>query len=195
MTFSNDFSPTPLSPSWFRAERDRAQLTQQLKDYVRANTAQRLAKFEGVHVFADRIIKLPTVMGTANGNTEPERTSRRRCHRRRGYRGRDIQPIHLDPGRGAGLARVAEENRHPRSVADRHRSDFRVDDQGGGHELRRGQEVRHRTHRVTESTARGYYRVHTPRTPAPRGLGELAELLTGPRLFMRIPGPTHDPRR
>ena len=73
MVFSSQFSVTPLSPSWFGAERNRTGRMRQVTNYVRANQATRLAKFETIHVFPDQIIKLPYLMGGVDGiNTEPD---------------------------------------------------------------------------------------------------------------------------
>ena len=57
MVFSSQFSVTPLSPSWFGAERNRTGRVRQLTNYVRGNNATRLAQFGTIHVFPDRIIE------------------------------------------------------------------------------------------------------------------------------------------
>lgn len=73
MAFSGKFSSgNPLTAAWKdladtpRQNRRTADLTK----FVQANKTLRLATFAGLHVFPDRLIKLPNVMGGMAGINE-----------------------------------------------------------------------------------------------------------------------------
>ena len=112
MAFSTQFSATPLSLSWFGVERNRTSGMRQLTNYVRANTATRLAQFETIHVFPDRIIKLPYLLGGVDGiNTEPDQ--------------HPVAGVTASVDTEGGLSSRATLTRFP--VPDRHGSGNKVD--------------------------------------------------------------------
>lgn len=73
MAFSSKFSSgNPLTAAikdLADTPRQNRRMTE-LVGFVKANKAHRLATFSGVHVFPDRIIKLPNVMGGMAGINE-----------------------------------------------------------------------------------------------------------------------------
>lgn len=75
MAFSNRFSsgnPITRELRSFRDTNRRADRTRELKAFVDANRAHRLAVFAGLHVFPDRIVRLPHFGNGVAGLTETE---------------------------------------------------------------------------------------------------------------------------
>lgn len=74
MSFSGQFDGNPLNRLKAMAGLDKPQSSakrlRELTRYVKDHKAERLATFAGVHVFADRIVKLPNVTGGLAGITE-----------------------------------------------------------------------------------------------------------------------------
>lgn len=74
MSFSGQFDGNPLNRlkamAGLDGKQSSAKRMRELTRYVKDHKAERLATFAGLHVFPDRIVKLPNVTGGVAGITE-----------------------------------------------------------------------------------------------------------------------------